>query len=236
MSKSAALQDAWHPGATAFARSNSMSKDSRRTKKVKPSADRNFFPIQFIHQLNRALEMRAREEETLQTKGAFPDGLCDVLTNFHATVIRLLDQTTNHKKRTPPPTLKNARCLRHELSTFVTSIDNLTQSSHSHSEALEKCMKNLVDDVDHYIIQIEVTYRIVQLRNGRPIKPTRQKNFEGRLAYGNIVTEYQLKSGSSNLPKPAYIMRNLESLGFSVSVKTLNNWKNDFLRGALYNY
>jgi hypothetical protein len=99
--------------------SNTFRQCNKQIQKTRAKSDERKVTMQwFIRQLDRALVLRARELDAIPEEVVIHSSLADELCDFLSLVIRLNDETTNHRGKTPPKTLSDARALKEPLESL----------------------------------------------------------------------------------------------------------------------
>lgn len=184
----------------------------------------------FIHQLEAAMAQRAREEEVFWAEGRMSPLLANCVRNFHRQVIAAIEKTTQHNRRSAPPTLRSANSLMRALSSFKLRCNAAIKSLDQLDLAL--CLWDLCDDVEHYVIQTRITFGLVALNNRMPRLANRPTKIVAKAFYGSLVGKHQLVHGDDSFPKPSSIRRAMNESGYHVSERTLNLWKNQIRCGT----
>jgi hypothetical protein len=193
------------------------------TRKAK-SDDRKVIMRNFIHQLDLALVDRARELEAVHAAQAIPNPLATLILDFFSLVIQVSDGTKNHKGKAPPTTLKSAEGLTEPLQFFQVNVQGLA-STLTTNPALSNVLDELIADVAHFIQQIRITHSIVTVVNGKPLMRNRPVKQDAKVAFAEIVNEYQKIHGVAAFPKRGYTLAQLKARGCDVSPRTLQGWR-----------
>ena len=182
--------------------------------------------------LENALAARAAELVSLHESGAFPDGLTDLVSEFHRTVFEVIDRTRDHQFRGAPPTFGDAKRLSGVVTHFKTALDQFPEFEVASGTPLAACMQTLCDDVEHYVRQIHCVYGIVGLQDRRPKIPNRPTNWEAKSIFARHVIDYQSRNGAGTFPKPSNTRRALHLAGHKVSARTLRSWRQQVEEGT----
>lgn len=111
----------------------------------------------FIGQLNAALCERARTAERLHEEMEIPLSLQALVCEFHKDVIQAVQKTLGRRRSGAPTTLADARKIVSKVRDFELKLDLELTHDHIRAFDLAVCMRDLCDDVRHYIRQIELT-------------------------------------------------------------------------------
>jgi len=198
-------------------------------KRVQPadqcqSAERKNLYLSFIQQLDSALRQRARALEKLHREKPLSKKIQQLVTGFFKDVNCAIEATLNRKKSGAPTTLRDARGLVSKLSLFESELELQLTHAHVHALALAVCMRDLCDDVLHYIRQIEFTANVVYVENGKPKFSNRPTNWSAKDALAGLITEFQETRGDGAWPKGSTMHVELQRLGFSCSERVVRGW------------
>jgi hypothetical protein len=197
------------------------------------SKDRADFSRAFIHQLDGFLELRAREFEALWERGALPKAAQTLVTELFLEACAAIDTTLHHKREGAPPTLKRARALLKKTRDLEKVFDDLLDGTRPRALELAFCIRDLCDDIAHYVQQIEVTYAIVSAQATAPPRPAnRPTNRTAKDAFADVVYQHQLKHGAGTFPKPAAVRSKLTLSGHTVSDRILRYWRDQMKAGT----
>jgi len=202
-------------------------------KPVLEKVERRWFSQEIALKLEEALIDRVAEEESLYDSGAFPDGLADIVFEFHRSVCKVIDRTLDHASPGAPPTLRDAKGLSVVVAQFKTDLSQFPGFDISSDTLLAICIQTLCDDVEHYIQQIRIVYSIVGLRAKHPIPANRPTNWDGKALFVKSVLEYQERKGLDSFPSLRIVMGVLRLDGHSVPERTLRSWRRQFKEGTL---
>ena len=150
--------------------------------------------------------------------------LADALYDFLSLVIRLNDETTNHRGRTPPKTLSNARALKEPLNSLKLESASFVPKTANGLE-LQIVLDELFDDVEHFVRSIEKAHADVRVIDGIPQIRNRQRNILAMAIFGKMVDEHQEKFGAGKFPKLACIKSQLANKGHHIQERTIRDWK-----------
>jgi hypothetical protein len=201
-------------------------------KQVLEKVERRSWSHFFGFQLENALAARAAEEVSLYESGAFPDGLTDLVSEFHRTVCEMIDRTRDHQFRGAPPTFGDAKRLSGVVTHFKTALDQFPEFEGASGTPLATCMQTLCDDVEHYVRQIHFVYGIVGLQDRQPRLANRPTHWKEKTFFANYILDFQAIHGAGALPKPADIRRALSLIGHKVSPRTLRSWRQQVEKGT----
>jgi hypothetical protein len=201
-------------------------------KPVLEKVERRWFSQFFALQLSYALIERVTEEESLYGSGAFPDGLADIVFEFHRSVCKVIDRTLDHASPGAPPTLRDAKGLSAVVARFKADLRPFSGFDISSDTPLAICVQTLCDDVEHYIQQIRFVYAIVGLQDRRPRIANRPTNLEAKSHFVALIIDYQAIRGSGALPKPAVTLQAMRVAGYKVSPRTLRSWRQQIEEGT----
>ena len=193
--------------------------------KKKSSVERKEFSFLFIGQLNTALIIRAHEEQTFWYAGIMLPTLAKHVRTFHGKVIKLLDQTLLHKSSGAPPTLRNAKSMRLLVTEFKKKCSQYITNEDVGQFQLAICLNDLCDDIEHFVVQIQIVFGIVSVVGQKPVVANRPTKSDAKNLYCEIVNGHQAKYGPNHFPKPREAQAALSAGGYAVSKRTLNNWK-----------
>jgi len=177
-----------------------------------------------INQLDLALVDRARELEAVHATHAIPKPLAALIHDFFSTVIQVSDGTKNHRGKAPPRTLKSAEGLTQPLQSLKVSVHAYVPSSTT-SSALRDVLNELIADVAHFIQQIRMTHAVVTAVDGKPLMRNRPTKHDAKVAFAELVVEYQNLHGAAAFPKSASTLAKLKARGHGVSPRTLRDWR-----------
>ena len=189
--------------------------------------ERRVFMQRFICQLDRALASRARELDAIHEEEATHSNLADAACDFFSLVIRLNDETTNHRGKTPPKTLSNARALQRPLESLKVRSASFVPKTESGLK-LHTVLNELFEDVEHFVRSIEMTHATVTVIDGVPQLRNRQRNLEAMTAFGAIVQSFHENGARDCLPRTSIIKSRLKNMGHVISERTIRDWKQQF--------
>ena len=196
------------------------------------SAERkNLYRI-FIQQLDSALHERARALEWFHMEKPLSKKIQRLVNGFYTDVNCAIEGTLNRKKSGAPTTLRDARDLAGKLNLFESALELQLTHAHVHALALAVCMRDLCDDVLHYIEQIEITANVVCVENGKPKISNRPTNWSAKEALAGLITEFQEASGDGAWPKGSTMQVKLQRLGFACSERVVRGWIQQMKSGA----
>jgi len=187
--------------------------------------DRSTYSRTYIRQLEASLTSTARDLEGFWSQEIISDELALEITEFFKAVCNTLDKTLGHKTKGAPATLRNARSLSPSVKSFETKITHLIPKDVLRSRGLEQCLKELLEDVRHYVRQIEMTYGIVRLQGANPVLSNRPSNtmaFEKML---DLIESHAHINGANSKLKPKLLRAQLSEAGYAVSERTLRIWR-----------
>ena len=209
----------------------------RLGKRVQPAAQRqsaerkNLYLI-FIQQLDSALRERARALEWFHREKPLSKKIQRLVTGFYTDVNCAIEATLNREKSGAPTTLRDARDLVGKLSLFESELELQLTHAHVHALALAVCMRDLCDDVLHYIEQIEITANIVCVENGKPKISNRPTNWSAKETLAGLITEFQEARGDGAWPKGSTMQVELQRLGFACSERVVRGWIRQMKSGS----
>jgi hypothetical protein len=197
----------------------------KQIQKSRTKSDERKVTMQLrIRQLDRALEVRARELDAIPEEEVIHSNLADALYDFLSLVIRLNDETTNHRGKKPPKTLSNARALKQPLESLKLESALFVPKTANGLE-LQIVLNELVDDVENFVHSIEMTHATVKVIDGIPQIRNRQRNIVAMAIFGKMVEEHQEKFGAGKFPKLARIKSQLENEGHHIQERTIRDWE-----------
>jgi hypothetical protein len=207
------------------AHSNTFRQGKKQIQKIRAKSDERKVTMQwFIRQLDRALVLRARELDAIPEEVVIHSNLADELCDFLSLVIRLNDETTNHRGKTPPKTLSNARALKEPLKSLKLESASFVPKTANGLE-LQIVLNELFDDVEHFVRSIEKAQADVRVIDGIPQIRNRQRNIVAMAIFGKMVEEHQEKFGAGKFPKLARIKSQLENEGHHIQERTIRDWE-----------
>jgi hypothetical protein len=209
----------------------------RLGKRIAPSvprqsADRKKIYLFFIHQLDAAIRERARAIEWFHQEGPLPKSLQVLITGFFTEVTLAIDATVYRKRSGAPTTLGDARQLNSKVSQFESNLELQLTHAHKHALALAVCLRDLCDDVRHYIKQIEITANVVHAKNGAPMISNRPTNWSAKEALASLVMEFQEAHGDEAWPKGSAMQAKLHRLGHACSERAVRGWLQQMKSGS----
>ena len=178
----------------------------------------------FINQLDLELVNRARELEVFHAAQPIEKPLATLILNFFKVVIKVSDGTKNHRGKAPPTKLRSAEGLTQPLQSFKVSVDAFVPASTA-SPVLRNILNELIADVVHFIKQIRITHSIVTVVNGKPLMRNRPVKHDAKVAFAELVNEYQNVRGEAVFPKRGYTLAQLKARGHDVSPRTIQDWR-----------
>jgi hypothetical protein len=199
-------------------------KQGRKHTRKTRNDERKVIMRNFIHQLDLALIDRKRELEAIHAAQAIPPPLANLILNFFSAVIQVSDRTKKHTGKAPPRTLKSAEGLTQPLQSFKGSVHGLMPPPTTSSE-LRDVLEELIADVAHFIQQIRITHAMVTVVDGKPLMRNRPAMQDAKVAFAELVNEYQSLRGAAVFPKSGCTLAQLKAKGHLVSAGTLRNWK-----------
>ena len=199
-------------------------KQGRKYTRKAKNDERKIIMRNFINQLELALVDRARELEAVHAAQAIPSPLATLIFDFFSEVIHVSDETKNHRGKAPPTTLKSAKGLTQPLQSFQVNVQELISTSTT-SPALSDVLYKLIADVAHFIQQIRMTHSTVTVVNGKPLMRNRPVKQEAKVAFAELVNEYQKLHGVAAFPKRSDTLAQLKARGYDVSLRTLQEWR-----------
>lgn len=197
----------------------------RSSSKKYRDKDRSTYSRRYIRQLEISLTSTAHDLEGFWSQEIISDELALEITEFFKQVCTALDETLHHKSKGAPATLSNARSLRPSIKSFATKITHLIPKDSLVTRGLEQCLKELLEDVRHYIRQIEMTYGIVRLQGANPVLSNRPSNtmaFEKML---DLIESHAHINGANSKLKPKLLRAQLSEAGYALSERTLRIWR-----------
>ena len=197
----------------------------RSSSKKYRDKDRSTYSRKYIRQLEISLTSTARDLEGFWSQEIISDELALEITEFFKTVCNTLDKTFGHKTKGAPATLRNARSLRPSIKSFETKLTDLIPKGALMARGLEQCLKELLEDVRHYVRQIEMTYGIVRQDRLKLVFPNRPKNIPALEKMNEIVEIYSRIHGSNSALKPKMLRAKLLEAGYAVPERTLRDWR-----------
>ncbi len=207
------------------AHSNTFRQGKKQIQKTRAKSDERKVTMQwFIRQLDRALVVRARELDAIHEEEATHSNLVDAACDLFSLAIRLNDETTNHRGKTPPKTLSNARALKEPLKSLKLESASFVPKTANGLE-LQIVLNELVDDVEHFVRSIENAHADVRVIDGIPQIRNRQRNIVAMAIFGKMVDEHQEKFGAGKFPKLACIKSQLANKGHHIQERTIRDWK-----------
>ena len=196
------------------------------------SAERINLYHSFIQQLDSALRQRARALEWVHREKPLSKRIQQLVTGFFKDVNCAIEATLNRKKSGAPTTVRDARDLVGKLSQFESELELQLTHDHEHALALAVCMRDLCDDVLHYIRQIEFTANVVYGENGKPKISNRPTNWAAKEALAGLITEFQETRGDEAWPKGSTMQVELQHLGFACSERVVRGWIRQMKSGS----
>ena len=204
---------------------NTFRQGTKQIHKSRTKSDERKVTMQgFIRQLDRALVLRARELDAIPEEVVIDSNLADALCDFLSLVIRLNDETTNHRGKTPPKTLSNARALKQPLKSLKLESASFVPKTANGLE-LQIILNELFDDVEHFVRSIETAQADVRVIDGIPQLRNRQRNIVAMAIFGKMVEEHQEKFGAGKFPKLACIKSQLANEGHHIQERTIRDWE-----------
>ena len=208
--------------------SNTFRQGKKQVQKIRAKSDERKVTMQwFIRQLDRALVGRARELDAIHEVEATQSNLVDAACDFFSLAIRLNDETTNHRGKTPPKTLSNARALQRRLESLKVRSASFVPEIESELK-LHTVLNELFEDVDHFVRSIEMTHATVTVIDGVPQLRNRQRNLEAMTAFCAIVQSFRGNGARDGLPRTSIIKSRLRNMGHEISERTIRDWKQQF--------
>jgi hypothetical protein len=213
------------------------SQSVRLGKRVQPaaqrqSAERKNLYLSFIEQLDSALRQRARALECFHREKPLSKKIQRLVTDFYTDVNCAIEATLNREKSGAPTTLRDARDLVSKLSLFELDLELQLTHDHVHALALAVCMRDLCNDVLHYIQQIEITANVVCVENGKPKISNRPTNWSAKETLAGLITEFQGTRGDGAWPKGSTMQVELQRLGFACSERVVRGWIRQMKSGS----
>ena len=206
-------------------------KQGRKYTRKAKNDERKIIMQNFIYQLDLALVDRARELEAVHAKQAIPYQLATLILDFFSVVIKVSDRTKNHRGKAPPPTLKSAKGLTQPLQSFQVNAQGLVSTS-TNSNALRDVLNELIADVAHFIQQIWMTHSTVTVVNGKPLMRNRPVKQDAKVAFAELVNEYQKLHGVAAFPKRGHTLAQLKARGYDVSPRTVQEWRRQMTKNT----
>ena len=197
----------------------------RASSREHRDTDRSTCSRSAIRKLEDSLVSAARDLEGFWSQEIISDELALEITEFFKQVCTALDETLHHKSKGAPATLRNARSLRPSIESFETKLTHLIPKDAVIDIGLEQCLKELFEDVRHYVRQIEMTYGIVRLQGANPVLSNRPSNtmaFEKML---DLIESHAHINGENSKLKPKLLRAQLSEAGYAVSERTLRSWR-----------
>ena len=188
----------------------------------------------FVYQLDKALIERSKELKLVHDIYPLGSKLQKAIINFQKVIIKNNDATTKHSGRSPPPTLNNSRGLATAAKIFKLNIENLVPAT-EHGLLIYLPLFELVADVEHYALSIEMTHSVVRVVDGKPILRNRKKNDRAMQDFGNIVSQYQSSNGIKKYPKLRDARKELAKLNHRPSERTIRYWIAQIKNGTFGN-
>lgn len=186
----------------------------------------------FIGQLNAALCERARTAERLHEEMSIPQSLQTLVCDFHKDVIKAVEKTLGRSRAGAPTTLADARKLISKVRDFELKLDLELTHDHIHAFDLAVCMRDLCDDVRHYIRQIELTAGIVFLRASKPLISNRPTNWSAKNELAVLISDFKNARGDDAWPSGATMRAALKRRGHECSERTARNWIQQLKSGS----
>lgn len=184
-----------------------------------------------LFQLDMALADRTKEIEELWYARLAPKEFLDMITLVFEQANEAITSTVEHKTTGAPPTLSDARALLKVAHSFKKAVNATNDLSHEFLSWVDELMQ----DLEHYVLQIEMTYRVVNRgKDGHFRFPNRPANSDGKQAYWNMVQAHQLAHGQNTFPKPKIAREALAKIGIRVTSRTLRNWRSELEKGTLF--
>jgi hypothetical protein len=209
----------------------------RLGKRVQPASQRqiaerkNLYHM-FILQLDSALRERARALEWFHLEKPLSKKIQQLVTDFYKDVNCAIEATLNREKSGAPTTLRDARDLIGKLSLFESELELQLTHAHIHALALAVCMRDLCDDVRHYIGQIEISANVVNVENGKPKISNRPTNWSAKETLAGLITEFQETRCDGAWPKGSTMQVELQRLGFACSERVVRGWIRQLKSGS----
>jgi hypothetical protein len=201
----------------------------RLGKRVQPvaqrkSAERKNLYLIFIRQLDSALRERARALEWFHHEKPLSKKIQRLVTGFYSDVNCAIEATLKRKSSGAPTTLRDARELIGKVSLFESELELQLTNAPEHALELAVCMRDLCDDVLHYIAQIEITANVVCVDNGKPLISNRPTNWPAKEALAGLISEFQKTRRGEAWPKGSTMQAELKRLGFTCSERVVRGW------------
>lgn len=199
-------------------------------KKESPNRDRSRFSRLAIRQLEQFITEAGLNFNALRDQNFISDELVSIIEDFVKSVYITIDKTLKPTQKGAPPTLRCARDLRLKIDAFENVTNELIQRDGTNSQDLKDSLKELAEDVRHYIRQIELTYGIVNPKNSKPNWPNRPANYSAITALVEIIEDHRSENGVKASLKPQKIQILLAASGHTVPDRTIRYWRRNVLK------
>ena len=186
-----------------------------------------------LFQLHMALTGRAKEIEELWDASLVSKELLDGITLVFKQADEAIMSTIEHKTVGAPPTLSDARAALKVAHSFKKAVNVTNDLSHEFLSWVDELMQ----DLEHYALRIEMAYLIVNTdANGRPKPPNRPTNLSGKKGYWKLVQEHRASNEEDTFPKHKFAREKLADQGINVTTKTISNWRKQIEEGTFFHF
>lgn len=190
----------------------------------------------FIGQLDTALRERARTAEWLHEKMAISKSLQALVCQFHGDVIHAIQKTLGRRRAGAPTTLADAKKLAGKVIEFEARLDRELTHDHVLAFDLAVCMRDLCDDVHHYIRQIELTAAAVFAQAGKPLIGNRPTNWAAKNELAALISDFKKARGDDAWPSGAAMRAALKRRGHECSERSVRGWVRQFKSDSAWLY
>ena len=208
-------------------------KSGKQLKPVRPKQPTKAeFAKGFAHQLNCALIKRKEEMTELDRMGLIPSTLQEDIEIFFMRACKIADLTIQINERITRRLMTSIGQMASTLKDFQASLEKNIDLHCADDLLLLRTLKDLYDDVAHFVQQITITHHSISAVRSSNNLPNRPTDWSRKKVFLAEVSTYQEKNNSKKYPRYKLIAKAMELAGLNLPERTYGDWKKQHCLGT----
>ena len=199
-----------------------------------PSPTKAQYAKYFGWQLYEALQARATELRQLDRQELVDQKLTEPIQHFWNDVLTVCQVTKKIRGSIPKSLIEEIRKLHKTLKVFDAYIDENLQYQSAQDLLLGLSLADLVEDVHHFIRQMEITYTSIAADKPDKKLPNRPTDWAKKKIFNQEVLAHQKIHGK--YPPYKILEKAMSRAGFELKERTYGDWRAQHRKGELFQF
>lgn len=200
--------------------------------KQPPSPTKAHYARYFGRQLYKALQIRETELRELHRQGLVAQTLTEPIQQFWNDTLTIHQATTKIRGHIPKSLMDEIRRLHKTLGAFDAYLDANLQYHCAKDLLLSLSLAELLEDVRHFIRQMQMTYSSIAADGSNKRLPNRPTDWAKKKLFIQEVLSHQTTHGK--FPPYKILEKTMARVGFELKQRTYGEWRAQHRRGELY--